>query len=289
LFTQWGATHAPKIIATVDGKKKQIFGWETDAHGEEYRIFIRAFLKALLAHLKRRGDDKRCLFHISDEPTEEQLEDYKKSKNVVADILDDYIIMDALSSYDFYEKGVVKTPIPSSDHIAPFIENKVENLWTYYFCGQCIGVSNRLISMPSFRNRSIGMQMYKYNIVGFLHWGFNFYNSEHSISRINPFVDLSGYKWVPAGDPFSVYPSRNGEATPSLRALVFYDALQDIRAMQLCEALYSHDEAVAAAEKALGYSISFDRCAKSANEILRMREVVNVMINKKFESISSTP
>ena len=283
LFTQWGATHAPKIIATVDGKKKQIFGWETDAHGEEYRIFIRAFLKALLAHLKRRGDDKRCLFHISDEPTEEQLEDYKKSKNVVADILDDYIIMDALSSYDFYEKGVVKTPIPSSDHIAPFIENKVENLWTYYFCGQCIGVSNRLISMPSFRNRSIGMQMYKYNIVGFLHWGFNFYNSEHSISRINPFVDLSGDKWVPAGDPFSVYPSRNGEAKPSLRALVFYDALQDIRAMQLCEALYSHDEVVAAAEKALGYSITFDRCAKSANELLCMRETVNAMIKEKTD------
>jgi hypothetical protein len=142
--------------------------------------------------------------------------------------------------------------------------------------------ANRLISMPSFRNRSIGMQMYKYNIVGFLHWGFNFYNSEHSISRINPFVDLSGDKWVPAGDPFSVYPSRNGEATPSLRALVFYDALQDIRAMQLCEALYSHDEVVAAAEKALGYSISFDRCAKSANELLCMRETVNAMIKEKM-------
>ena len=50
LFTQWGATHAPKIIATVDGEEKQIFGWETDAHGEEYTVFIRSFLKALISH-----------------------------------------------------------------------------------------------------------------------------------------------------------------------------------------------------------------------------------------------
>ena len=25
-FTQWGAKHAPKIVATVNGKEKQIFG-----------------------------------------------------------------------------------------------------------------------------------------------------------------------------------------------------------------------------------------------------------------------
>ncbi|MBQ3669629.1 MAG: hypothetical protein II920_10450, partial [Clostridia bacterium] len=40
LFTQWGALHAPKIIAIVDGVEKRIFGWETDAAGEEYRHFL---------------------------------------------------------------------------------------------------------------------------------------------------------------------------------------------------------------------------------------------------------
>ena len=52
LFTQWGATSAPKIMAEVDGEYKQIFGWDTDAHGEEYRYFIRQFLKAFLQHMK---------------------------------------------------------------------------------------------------------------------------------------------------------------------------------------------------------------------------------------------
>lgn len=282
LFTQWGATHAPKIMATVDGEYKQIFGWDTDAHGEEYRNFIRTFLKAFLAHMKKRGDNNRCYFHISDEPNIEQLEDYKKSKEQVADILADYTIMDALSDYEFYKMGVVKTPIPTNDHIAPFIENKVENLWTYYCCGQSVKVSNRLISMPSWRNRSIGMQMFKYNIVGFLHWGYNFYNSEYSIEEINPYLELSGEKWVPAGDPFSVYPAKDGTAMYSLRALVFFDALQDMRAMQLCDTLYSHEETVAAIEEALGYEIFFDKCATSSDEILRVREKINSMIKAKI-------
>ncbi len=281
LFTQWGATHAPKIIAEVDGEEKRIFGWETDAHGEEYRKFIREFLSAFISHMKKRGDDKRCFFHISDEPTEEQLEDYGKSKSIVSDILDGYVIMDALSSYEFFEKGIVKTPIPANDHIKPFIENNVKNLWTYYCCVQCLNVSNRLVAMPSCRNRSIGMQMYKYNIVGFLHWGYNFYCSQYSIKEINPYLELSGEKWVPAGDPFSVYPAKDGTAHPSLRAIVFFDALQDMRAMQLCESLYSHDEVVGAIEEALGFDIEFDKCAKSAAEILRMRETINAMIKAK--------
>ena len=40
LFTQWGAEHAPKIVAKVDGEEQKIFGWETDAHGEEYGEFL---------------------------------------------------------------------------------------------------------------------------------------------------------------------------------------------------------------------------------------------------------
>lgn len=282
LFTQWGATHAPKIMATVDGEYKQIFGWDTDAHGDEYRTFIRTFLTALLRHMKKRGDAERCFFHISDEPNIDQLEDYKKSKSIVEDILSEHTIMDALSDYEFYKMGVVKTPIPSNDHIKPFTESKVDGLWTYYCCGQCVNVSNRLIAMPSWRNRSIGMQMFKYSIVGFLQWGYNFYYSHNSIKEINPYLELSGEKWVPAGDPFSVYPAKDGTPHPSLRALVFFEALQDMRAMQLCESLYSHEEVVAASEAALGYSIEFDKCAKSADEILRMREAINALIKAKL-------
>ena len=282
-FTQWGARHAPKVMATVEAadgtsEYKRIFGWETDATGEEYTRFLRTLVPALLDHLKARGDDKRCYFHISDEPGLDQLEQYQKSKSVVADFLEDYTIMDALSKYEFYTQGVVKTPIPSNNHIEPFIEGKVPGLWTYYCCGQCQDVSNRLMAMPAWRNRSIGMQMYKYDIAGFLQWGYNFYNNMHSVDTVNPYADANGEYWVPAGDTYSVYPAQDGTAYESTRIIVFHEALQDVRAMKLCESFYGKERVVAEMEAVFGQEIKFDRCARSSDIMLAIRARVDELI-----------
>ena len=281
LFTQWGAKHAPKVMATVDGEYKKIFGWETDATSPEYVGFLRTFIPAFLEHMKKNGNDKRCFFHISDEPQMDHIESYRAAKSSVEDLLKGYVIMDALSDYDFWQLGIVDLPIPCNDHIKPFIENKVPNLWTYYCCGQRVNVSNRLIAMPSWRNRSIGMQMYKYDIVGFLQWGFNFYNNQFSVDQIEPYTDLSGEHWVPAGDTFSVYPGLRGQAIDSLRIVVFFHALQDMRAMKLCEKLYSKEEVVAEIEKIMGEELRFDVCAKSEATMLAVRERINEMIKAK--------
>ena len=283
LFTQWGAGHAPKVMATVDradgtSEYKRIFGWDTDATGEAYTRFLRTLVPAFLAHMKERGDDQRCLFHISDEPNISQLEQYKKSKAVVADLLEGYTIMDALSEYEFYCEGVVTTPIPSNNSIEPFIAGNVPNLWTYYCCGQCVDVSNRLIAMPNWRNRSIGMQFYKYDIAGFLQWGYNFYNNMHSVNTIDPYAETSGEYWVPAGDPFSVYPAQDGTAYESTRILVFHEALQDCRAMKLCESFYGKERVVAEMEAVFGQEIKFSRCAKSSDMMLAIRAKVDELI-----------
>ncbi|MBR4073177.1 MAG: DUF4091 domain-containing protein, partial [Clostridia bacterium] len=238
-FTQWGARHAPKIIATVDGEEKRIFGWDTESAGEEYAEFLRAFVPELLSFMKSKNNaDKRCLFHISDEPYETHLEYYQKARNIVAPLLDGYTIMDALSEYEFYKRGIIDNPIPANEFIEPFIENNVPNLWTYYCCSQAKEVSNRFISMPSYRNRIIGVQFYKFNIAGFLHWGYNFYYNRHSKELINPYLITDADYFGASGDPFAVYPANDGTAYESLRLVVFYDALQDLRRLKLLESLY---------------------------------------------------
>ena len=281
-FTQWGAQHTPKVMATVDGEYKKIFGWETDATSEEYVTFLRAFITEFLNHMKARGDDKRCFFHISDEPTKEHLDTYKAAKDSIADLLEDYTIMDALSSFDFYKQGIVKTPIPSSNHINPFIDAKIDGLWTYYCSSQWQNVSNRFLAMPSARNRSIGMQMYKYDIVGFLQWGFNFYNTSLSYAALDPYGDSCGNDWVPAGDTYSVYPGMDGNALESLRIIVFHQALQDISAMKLAESLVGKEKVVEAIEAAFGTSIVFDVCARSAEQMQAVRDAVNDIIKKNI-------
>ena len=281
LFTQWGAKHAPKVMATVDGEYKKIFGWETNAQAEEYVAFIRQFLAEFIEHMKKSGNDKRCYFHISDEPTKDQLESYRAAVESVSDLLDGYVVMDALSDYDLYEQGLVSTPISNTNSIANFVNKGIPNLWAYYCCGECSGVSNRFIAMPSCRNRSIGMQMYKYDIVGFLQWGFNFFSNQQSQDTSNPFINSSGDSWVPDGDTVSVYPGFRGEALESLRLVVFFHALEDMRAMKLCESLYSKEEVVSAIEDVMGKELRFNVCADSESTMLAIRERINEMIKAK--------
>ena len=278
LFTQWGAAHAPKIMACVEGEYKRIFGWETDATSEEYTQYLRAFLTAFLSHMKARGDDRRCYFHMSDEPNKLHIDRYRAVKASVADLLEGYPIMDALSNFEFYQDGLVELPIPSNDHIAPFIEANVPGLWTYYCCSQDKGVSNRFIAMPLWRTRSIGLQFYKFNIVGFLHWGYNFYNASLSKGTINPYLDTCAGFMFPAGDAFSVYPAQNGEALESIRILSFYEALQDVRACKLAEQLCGRERVIEELERTFGEEIRFDRCVKSAEPLLQIRETINKMI-----------
>lgn len=282
LFTQWGAQRAPKIEACVEGEYKRVFGWETDSTSEEYTHYLRAFLTAFLAHMKARGDDKRCYFHMSDEPNKLHIDRYRAVKASVADILEGYPIMDALSNFEFYQDGLVELPIPSNDHIEPFIEAGVEGLWTYYCCSQDKGVSNRFIAMPLWRTRSIGLQFYKFNIVGFLHWGYNFYNAALSRNPINPFLDTCAGNMFPAGDAFSVYPAQDGSAIESIRIISFYEALQDMRAFQLAQTLCGRDRVIEEIERAFGEEIRFDKCAKEAAPLLKIREKINEMIAKNI-------
>lgn len=277
-FTQWGAYHAPKIMATVDGEYKRVFGWDTDAAGEDYSHYLNAFIPAFLSHMKARGDDKRCYFHISDEPNDEQLDSYRAAKAVVAKLLDGYAIMDALSNFDYWKEGLVETPIPATTHIKPFIEAQVPGLWTYYCCVQGKEVSNRFIAMPLWRTRCIGLQLYKYDIAGFLHWGYNFYNNRFSVNPIDPRGDASGEFWVPAGDTYSVYPAQDGTALESIRILSFYEALQDARAMRLAGDLCGKDAVMTELERIFGGEIAFDKCVKDSAMMLALREAVNAMI-----------
>lgn len=275
-FTQWGAKCAPKVMATVDGEYKRIFGWETSATSDEYIKFIRQFMISLKEELKNLNIFNNCYFHISDEPTKEHLESYEQALNILKDIYADCNVMDALSNYDYYENGLVANPIPASNHIEPFIENNVKDLWTYYCCSQNIDVSNKFFAMPSSRNRIIAEQLYKFDIVGFLHWGYNFYYSQFSVKEINPFCVTDADGAFPSGDAFSVYPGENGKPLPSIRQLVFNEALQDLRAFELLEKLTDKQTVMSLIEK--NEEITFKKYPKQAEYILNLREKVNKMI-----------
>ena len=239
-FTQWGAKNAPKIIVKVNGKKKKYFGWHTDAMGEEYEKFLSQFIPALLGEFKKYGLDKKCFFHVSDEPSLSALDHYKRCKKLLNKYLAGYPIIDALSEYEFYEKGALEKPVPHTRDIQPFIDNKVPGLWAYY-CQTGSPVSDRFFSMPLWRTRMIGVQLYLYNIEGFLHWGYNFYNNRKSFDRLDPFLDSTGEYFVASGDTYLVYPGDDETAWESLRINAMREAMDDMRALRLYEKKFGRE------------------------------------------------
>lgn len=278
LYTQWGAYHAPKIMATVDGEVKRIFGWETEATGQEYRSFLFEYIPAIKAVLADEGVEKNTIWHISDEPSASQLDNYRVAKEQVMPLLSDCIVMDALSSYDFYQKGIVDHPIVANDHLERFLEDKVEDLWTYYCCAQYKDVSNTFIAMPSARTRILAVQLYKYHIHGFLQWGFNFYSSQYSDHTINPYLITDGDGFVPSGDAFQVYPGENGKPEESIRMAVMRDAMQDLRAFEWLAELTNREFVIDLIEEGLTMDITFTCYPVDDEYLLNLRSKVNKAI-----------
>ena len=280
-FSQWGAAACPKVVAKVNGRNKRIFGWDTPSDGEEYTKFLQALIPQLLAYLKgKNGADRRCYFHVSDEPRHDMLDQYRKVSGILKPLLEGYPLMDALSDYEFYATGATKNPVVKTNGADVFLEKQVPNLWVYYCLSQAQDVSNRFFAMPSARTRIIGTQLYKFDIAGFLHWGYNFYNSQYYYHPINPFLCSDGEYFGPSGDAYSVYPGPKGEPWPSLRQVVFYEGLQDVRALRLCETLCGREETMCILEEGIE-PITFKEYPRDTRYLLDLRRRVNAAIADK--------
>lgn len=282
LFTQAGAKNAPKIMGRENGKYKRLFGWETDSSDKEYHVFLSNLIKALVAHIDERGDLELCYFHISDEPRPEHLETYRMASRVIKENIGKCKIMDAMSHVEFYNEKAVDVPVVYIGKIKDFLSSSIPELWGYY-CGQAAGISGNLIAMPSCRTRSIGMQLYKYGIAGLLQWGYNFYNNCDSVDSLNPYLDTSGEGWVSGGDTFAVYPGKNGDCLESLRIITTKAAIDDMRAMQLCETFYGKQAVIEAIENLLGHEIDFSTCVSTNEKMQAIREHLNSMIKKALD------
>ena len=133
--------------------------------------------------------------------------------------------------------------------------------------------------MPSARNRAIGVQFWKFGIKGFLQWGYNFYNSFLSFTKINPFLSTDGDGFVPSGDTCSVYPGREETPLPSLREVVFFDGLQDMRALLLLESFIGKEKTLEIVEKGIE-PIRFNKFPYTRDFVLGLRERINAEIKK---------
>ena len=275
-FTQWGAAHAPKVMADTPEGQIRIFGWDTDALGNDYIAFLRAYLTRFRAFLQEEGLAGHVLFHISDEPGAASFRQYEAAYNKLADLLEGCMVGDALSDPAYAD--LVPIPIATTTHVHEFV-GKCDTLWCYY-TGALVreGLPNRLIQMPRERNRDLGYLMYYYRIRGFLHWGYNFYYGELCHGLVDPFLNPSG-GYPNAGTSYCVYPAPDGTAYQSVRQKVFAEGLIDMRALELLESLSDRSVCEAIITKHFGVP-DFFRAPASPEALIAFRAEVNDAIRR---------
>ena len=274
LFTQWGAEHTPAIQVETAGGLEHRFGWHVAATSPEYRRLLESLIPALRDHLDRTWDGQ-VLWHISDEPHEDHLPQYRAAKAQVEDLLDGAQVVDALSSLEFAEQGVVDTPIVATDHVGPFLEAG-RTPWVYYCVGQARDVANRFIALPSVRSRVLGRQLFAHGAPGFLHWGYNFWWSQFSLRPIDPFEDTCAGGPFFGGDAFAVYPGPDGTPWLSLRHRVLAQAMADHRALTWLAGLADRPSAIALVDE--GGTLTYSSFSYDVAEHLRARRAVDERI-----------
>ena len=272
MFSQWGAKCAAPIKVSEDGKCDYMFGWHVSATDPKYTEFLKQYIKAVSDRLAYHGVQENAYFHISDEPSLEAIDAYKRASDIIRPLIGKARTLDALSSYPFYEQGLVECPVTSVMHMQEFLDHDVKNQWTYYCCQpQYTGSTNSFIGTPGWRTRILGLLMYKYDIKGFLHWGLNFYNNALSRRHINPYVTTSGNGSWPSGDPFILYPATNG-AYPSIRGKITAEAIGDMDLCRTVEEYIGRDAVVRIIDRLAQRPLKFEDFPKGEEYIFEVRK-----------------
>jgi len=279
LFSQWGAKCAPNIMVTENGKTDYLFGWHVASDSSEYTNFLKQYIAAIYEELEAEGISQNTYFHISDEPSLSAMKQYRRSAEIIRPLIKNCKTLDAISNYEFYENGLVECPVTLISHIHEFLKHDIPNQWVYYCCSPVSVYPNSLLAMPSYRVRILGLLCYKYNIKGFLHWGFNYYNASCSRYPINPYFTTSGDSEYPSGDPFIVYPGEDC-VYPSIRGEVTFEAIQDMNICCVLEAKIGRDAVVKMIDEAADGELNFDRYPRNKEYIEGLRASMIAAIKK---------
>jgi hypothetical protein len=233
MWIYWGVENPMRIYTKSGDEYAMLWPPDTGAFSDEYLDYLKQFLPAFHQFLEQEDLLTHSYFHLSDEPgAGQQVENYKRARQVLRDLAPWMKVMDALSDIEYGKQGLTDMPIPVVSAAQAYIDAKIPH-WVYYCCQPSGPWLNRFMDTPLPKIRMSGWLFYKHRARGFLHWGFNYWHALEQERLIDPFTDSSAGLWpgIPYGDPFMIYPGTNGPID-SIRWEVFAESLQDYAILQ---------------------------------------------------------
>jgi hypothetical protein len=204
---------------------KEPNGRRTSIAGEDY---LPQFVPAFVAHLRAKGWLAKTVFHICDEPSNHNVMAWRNASDFVHRLAPELRRIDAIETPHCL--GALEVWVPKLDHLATWgstyeqAQREGNELW-FYTVGIFQGGSllNKTVDVPLIETRLMHWLNYRYNLRGYLHWGFNAWTDDP--------INAPGEH---RGDGWHVYPSKDG-LLDSLRWEQMRNGLEDYECLWLLE------------------------------------------------------
>ncbi len=185
----------------------------------EARSYLSRFLPALEKHLEGKGWLERYRQRIFDEPRDEDAGEFRFLSSMVREISPGLKQMEPILSIDLGD--ALDVWIPPLEHFEggigfdryqnffKHLKEKGKEVW-YYACFSPRGsYPNRFLDFPLIKQRVVHWINFKYDLSGFLHWGYN--GSSRIWGRLywnynNEFCCGTQKECCAPGDAYLVYP-----------------------------------------------------------------------------------
>lgn len=216
---------ASREIALAHFPVEEVNGRRSSVSGEE---FLPQFLPALVAHLWNKGWLAKSVFHICDEPSDHNVLDWRRASEAVHRWAPELRRIDAIETPHCL--GALEVWVPKLDHLASWqpayeqAQRQGNELW-FYTVGiyQGGGLLNKTVDVPLIETRLMHWLNYRYDLRGYLHWGFNEWTDDP--------IKAPG---LHRGDGWQVYPGKTGLLN-SLRWEQMRNGLEDYECLWLLE------------------------------------------------------
>jgi hypothetical protein len=207
----------------------------------EAERYLSQFLPALQSHLEQKGWLDIYYQHVRDEPADAHKATYDRTRALMRKYCPRIKTIEATHSSEI-DPPTVMVPLLSDlgekHELYKKMQDKGQEVWFYTACGPNGSYANRFLDLHLLKVRYLHWLNFKYNIPGFLEWGYNWWGN------LSPFRDLT-LTWsvgpLPPGDSYVVYPTPHG-LLDSIRWECERDGIEDY---ELLKSLQAQDPAKA--------------------------------------------
>ena len=221
----WDSEFVVTVHEVKDGK---VASARVDPSSPEADLFYAQFFPALVSHLRDKGWLEIYMQHLADEPIAGNIESYRAMARLARTYASDLPIIEACHTKDLV--GAIDVWVPQLNYLDRDYDHYLarqkegEEVWFYTCVFPQGDYANRFIELPLIKTRLLHWINYRYGATGYLHWGYNHWTGD------SPFTHTTrphgGPDYLPAGDPWIVYPGKNGPLD-SIRFEAMRDGIDD--------------------------------------------------------------